>query len=175
MMTLLKQYKAYLIAFFVLALVVSNLLFFILWQVSKTTIANQELRIAQMEGEAAQAALAQVKKVKEIETKNQKLLDETELALKSLRTQHEITLSQLGSDYNSRMRSMQERLERYSTIARDSTVEVRNLANHTARLDRSLEEGRQLVVELRAGIKLRDQRLVVVGELLQQERALRNE
>lgn len=81
-------------------------------------------------------------------------------------------LARVSSDYDSRMQQSERRASVYKRQAETGTLECRNLASHAARLDNSLEEGRRLVEELRATVRLRDNQLIELGKQIQADRKL---
>ena len=92
--------------------------------------------------------------------------------LRNVKASYERTLASNASEHAARLRNHQERADLYERKAQGSEVERRGLASHAAELDRSLEEGRQLVQELRTVVELRDSQLTEVGQQLLQTRAL---
>ena len=81
-------------------------------------------------------------------------------------------LARISSDYDSRMQQSERRASVYKRQAEAGTLECRGLASHAARLDNSLEEGRRLVEELRATVRLRDNQLIELGKQIQADRKL---
>lgn len=82
----------------------------------------------------------------------------------SLRTQR--------SMYERRLRDSASRAEVYQRMSEASAIEQQRLADHAAKLDRSLEEGRQLVGELRSTLELRDEQIVILATQIQNDREL---
>ncbi|UWJ04310.1 putative Rz/Rzl spanin protein [Escherichia phage vB_EcoS_Uz-1] len=70
------------------------------------------------------------------------------------------------------MQQSERRASVYKRQAEAGTLECRSLASHAARLDNSLEEGRRLVEELRATVRLRDNQLIELGKQIQADRKL---
>lgn len=81
-------------------------------------------------------------------------------------------LARVSSDYDSRMQQSERRASVYKRQAEAGIFECRSLASHAARLDNSLEEGRRLVEELRATVRLRDSQLIELGKQIQADRKL---
>ena len=81
-------------------------------------------------------------------------------------------LARVSSDYDSRMQQSERRASVYKRQAEAGTLECRGLASHAAKLDNSLEEGRRLVEELRATVRLRDSQLIELGKQIQADRKL---
>lgn len=75
------------------------------------------------------------------------------------------------TDYANRLRNSEERANRYSKQAEAGTSECRSLASKSAQLDRTLEEGRILVIELRDSIELKDKQLMLLGKQIESDRA----
>lgn len=141
----------------------------------QSVIDSSAATIAKMERDYAESALKYQMKINQIEVDNLVLIQERSDELTSIRKEHETTISALNNDHSDRMRNMQKREQEYARIAQSNSAQCRDLANHTARLDRTLEEGRYLVAELRAGIEFRDNQLRTIGKLLTSERALLTE
>lgn len=85
---------------------------------------------------------------------------------------HEDELARLNDVYASRLQQSGKRAELYKRQAEAGTFECRNLASHAARLDESLEQGRQLVEELRSTVRLRDSQLIELGNQIRADRKL---
>lgn len=84
-----------------------------------------------------------------------------------LRAKHEKVVSDINNDHALRMQQSEERSKIYRIRAAASTSDCKQLAEHTARLDSSLEEGRSLVKEFRATVKqLEQDNLMVIKYLL---------
>lgn len=84
-----------------------------------------------------------------------------------LRAKHEKVVSDINNDHALRMQQSEERSKIYRIRAAASTSDCKQLAEHTARLDSSLEEGRSLVKEFRATVKqLEQDNLLVIKYLL---------
>ncbi len=81
-------------------------------------------------------------------------------------------LARLSSDYDSRMQQSERRAKVYQRQAQAGTSQCTSLASHAARLDSSLEQGRRLVEELRATIRLRDNQLIELGNQIKADRKL---
>lgn len=141
----------------------------------KAKASDSATVIADMEKQYAESALKYQMKINQIEIDNIILVQTKTDELSSIRKQHEDTINALNSGYSDRMRNMQKRIQEYARITEGSSAKCRDLADHTAQLDRTLEEGRHLVGELRAGIEFRDNQLKKVGELLLSERKLLTE
>ena len=62
--------------------------------------------------------------------------------------EHEQAMVALRTDYTQRLLSSTNRANVYERMSRGTTLERDHLVQHTAELDRSLEEGRSLVREL---------------------------
>lgn len=79
------------------------------------------------------------------------------------RQDHESALAEQRADYEQRLLQSEDRASVYQRKARSGSAGCRYLADHAARLDRSLEEGRSLVRELGSTLRLREQQLRGVG------------
>jgi len=87
---------------------------------------------------------------------------------------HASSLAALHSGFALRLQQSDDRAEIYQHLSGAGTTERSRLASHTAELDRSLEEGRLLVAELRSTVEQRDRQLILLGEQLQADRQLIN-
>ena len=85
---------------------------------------------------------------------------------------HDVELAGVIAEYERRLRNSTERAEVYQRQAAGGPTQCISLASHTAKLDKSLEEGRALVEELRRTVGLRDRQLTEVGKQLLADRAL---
>lgn len=84
-------------------------------------------------------------------------------------------LDALRIDYANRLLQSAAREGIYQRKAQGSAVERDYLASHAARLDRSLEEGRSLVRELRETLGQRDNAIRTLSQQIQADRRLINE
>lgn len=85
---------------------------------------------------------------------------------------HANALADQRAEFDRRMRLSSQRAAVYQRQAESGAAGCSDLAEHTARLDASLEEGRQLVRELGSTLGLREQQLRSVGQQLLNDRAL---
>lgn len=87
---------------------------------------------------------------------------------------YEVAIANAKSDYANRLRNSEDRAAVYKRQAQSGAAESQRLASHAAELDRSLEEGRSLVRELRTTLGLRDEQLKALGEQILNDRKLLN-
>lgn len=80
----------------------------------------------------------------------------------------------INDDFNNRLLKQTERANYYRQQAKDSGCGQSNLADHTARLDTSLEEGRHLVRQLSETIRLRESELKLLGDVIINDRKTLN-
>lgn len=92
--------------------------------------------------------------------------------LQTAESNHASELARISSDYDSRMLKSEQRATIYKRQAEAGSTQCTSLASHAARLDGSLEEGRRLVEELRATVRLRDSQLIELGKQIQADRKL---
>ena len=85
---------------------------------------------------------------------------------------HAVAVAELTAAYEHRLQLSAQRASVYQRQAQGGPAECRSLAEHTSRLDSSLEEGRSLVRELRETLGLRDKQLTAVGNQLLTDRKL---
>lgn len=95
--------------------------------------------------------------------------------LKAANEKHAADLAAVRADYAERLRNSEGRAGVYQRQARGSAAERDTLAEHAARLDASLEEGRQLVGELTATIRQRDRAIDALKKMILNDRTLLTE
>lgn len=133
---------------------------------------NIETEFNNYKKEQLEHALELNRKIRTLEQANLDMSIKNQEELSKVRSEYETTLSINNRDNDERLRTIGQRLTYYERLASTSTAECRDIIERTARLDRSLEEGRQLVIRLRAELVLRDGQLIVVGKQLLADRKL---
>ena len=93
-------------------------------------------------------------------------------SLEEQKNAYETRLGELGADTDRRLRLSETRASVYQRQAQGGEAERRNLASHAAKLDRALEEGRQLVAQLATTLRQRDDQLRAVSQQLINDRNL---
>lgn len=88
---------------------------------------------------------------------------------------HDVALAEQRAEYDRRLLGSNRRAEVYQRQAESGAAQCRDLAGHAARLDRSLEEGRGLVADLRRTLELRDEQLRQLGRQILNDRSLLDE
>lgn len=83
------------------------------------------------------------------------------------RTQYDNRIATIKSDYTNRLLNSEQRASVYKRMSEAGKCTSDDLSAYTAKLDRSLTEGRELVRELKELIKLRDQQLNQLGKELE--------
>lgn len=101
-------------------------------------------------------------------------VQELDYELQASSAKHEATLAGYKSDYDKRLQLANGRAGTYQRQAQGTAVERDSLAKHAAELDRSLEQGRSLVRELRETVGQRDATIQSLGKLIKADRALFN-
>lgn len=86
--------------------------------------------------------------------------------------EHQKQLSDIRNEYSGRLLSSENRANLYKRQAESGTIEHRNLADYAAELDRSLEEGRFLVQELRTTLRQREREIGILSKQIQNDRQL---
>ena len=99
---------------------------------------------------------------------NRKLNDD----LAQARLDNANALAAAERDYAQRLRNSEQRALVYQRQAQSGTTQCGDLANHAARLDGSLEEGRFVVRELRELVGLRDRQILALSEQIRNDRTL---
>lgn len=110
----------------------------------------------------------------DLSQENKQLSDGITERLKQNDKRHEINLAVARAEFAQRLRQSDARSGIYREQANGSTAERERLASHAAQLDRSLEEGRSVVRELRETVELRDEQLRQLGQQILADRALLN-
>ena len=90
------------------------------------------------------------------------------IELTETRLTYENTVTKLKSDYANELLNSEKRAELYLSYAKSDRAKQRDLAIHTAKLDRSLTEGRELVKQLTETIRTRDAQLRALGVYIQE-------
>lgn len=86
----------------------------------------------------------------------------------------DVALAEQRAEFERRLHSSSERAAFYERQASSGAAQCRDLAGHAAELDRTLEEGRGLVSDLRRTLRLRDEQLRQLGRQILNDRALLN-
>lgn len=107
-----------------------------------------------------------------LEAANRTKTEELTHDLAEAQKNHDVAIANAQSDFDKRLLKSQARADYYKRMSEGGSLECRNLASHAAELDRSLEEGRLLVRELRETLGLRDKQLIALGDKLQADRKL---
>ena len=107
-----------------------------------------------------------------LEAANRLTTEKVNNDLAEAKATHAVALANIKHDYADRLRTSEQRAAIYKREAESGSSQCRDLASHTAELDRSLEEGRSLVRELRETLRLRDDSLTAVGVKLLADRKL---
>lgn len=79
---------------------------------------------------------------------------------------HKVALAAIADQHAARMRNSENRAATYRRMSESGAAESAALAAHAAELDRTVEEGRHLVAELRETLGQRDKELTQLGEAL---------
>lgn len=85
---------------------------------------------------------------------------------------HAQNIARLDAAFIDRLRKSEQRALTYQRQATGTTFDSASLADHAARLDTALEEGRRLVEELGAVVRLREDELRTLGAVIQADRKL---
>lgn len=92
--------------------------------------------------------------------------------LKTANESYQASLDSITNQYTARLQQSEQRAKVYQRQAKGGATECRSLASHAARLDNSLEQGRQLVEELRATVRLRDGQIIELSNQIRADRKL---
>lgn len=88
------------------------------------------------------------------------------------RNKYEADLIDIRNQYSDRLLSSEQRANLYKRQAESGTIEHRGLADYAAELDRSLEEGRHLVRELRTALGQREREIGILSTQIHTDRNL---
>lgn len=113
-----------------------------------------------------------VSKMNKLVHENNVLSQENTLELLELRKTYEASVNDLITEHTNRVRNLEKRSDYYRSMSQAGSVECGDLGDIATRLDRSLEEGRQLVVELRSRLGLREEQIRLIGKQLKADRHL---
>lgn len=92
--------------------------------------------------------------------------------LSQANSRHQVELADTRAEFERRLQSSTTRSAIYQRQAEAGTIECRSLASHASRLDSTLEEGRSLVRELGATVRLRDQQVKALSDQIINDREL---
>lgn len=117
-------------------------------------------------------ALEKEQENKRKEQEHREALTSLEEEIRKGKEEYEKAIADIESDYDRRMRASEDRSTTYRRWAEASASEQRNLADHAARLDQALTEGRSLVEELRGVVRQREREIKQLGTQLLLDRSL---
>lgn len=93
-------------------------------------------------------------------------------ALQDTEQKHAATLDSVRTDLTSRLQQSESRASAYRSQANGSSIERDRLAKHASELDRTLEQGRSLVRELRETIRFREATIQSLSNQIELDRTL---
>ena len=102
-----------------------------------------------------------------LEAANRTKTEELTHDLAEAQKNHDVAIANAQSDFDKRLLKSQARADYYKRMSEGGSLECRNLASHAAELDRSLEEGRLVVRELRETLGQRDREIMLLGKHIQ--------
>ena len=88
------------------------------------------------------------------------------------RTQYDSRIATIKSDYTNRLLNSEQRASVYKRMSEAGRCASDDLSAYTAKLDRSLTEGRDVVKQLRELVKLRDAQIQQIGNTYKAEHTL---
>ena len=98
-----------------------------------------------------------------LEAANRTKTEELTHDLAEAQKNHDVAIANAQSDFDKRLLKSQARADYYKRMSEGGSLECRNLASHAAELDRSLEEGRRVVKDLRTTVEQRDTEIKLLG------------
>ena len=126
-----------------------------------------------IERQATKAKIAELKQEYEAyESEYEKTIQNLSAQLQDSKDSFNSELARIHDDYSNRLLNSEERASIYQRQSEAGASERRSLADHAARLDRSLEEGRHLVRELGATLRQREREIGVLSSQIQADRQL---
>lgn len=126
-----------------------------------------------IEKQATKAKIAELKQEYEAyESEYEKTIQNLSAQLQDSKDSFNSELARIHDVYTSRLLGSEERASVYQRQSEAGASERRSLADHAARLDRSLEEGRHLVRELGATLRQREREIGVLSSQIQADRQL---
>lgn len=111
----------------------------------------------------------------QLSAENARLTQNIEDEAKKNEEQHQKAIAAVHADYAGRLLDATTREGIYRKQAQGSAIERERLASHAAQLDRSLEEGRALVRQLRETVRFREQQLNTLAQQIRADRKLLEE
>ena len=148
----------------------------LLWGTYSLGSTSGEDRIQKKWNDQKTADLLEIQRIRDtyaaLEAENRKQLVAVQKELQDAEANHQTELARITTEYDNRLRHSDTRAGVYKRQAEGGAVERSRLASHAAKLDRTLEEGRQLVAELRATVGLRDKQLESLAAQIRADRAL---
>lgn len=121
--------------------------------------------------EYEQAYQQQVRELEAALTKAEQQFNEKEVALNERiekdKAAHDAAIAAATRTFTERLRKSEGRAKTYAAMSQAGADERAALADHAAKLDQSLEEGRHLVRELRETLGQRDREIMMLGEHIQ--------
>lgn len=121
--------------------------------------------------EYEQAYQQQVRELEAALTKAEQQFNEKEVALNERiekdKAAYDAAIAAATRTFTERLRKSEGRAKTYADMSQASADERAALADHAAKLDRSLEEGRHLVRELRETLGQREREITMLGEHIQ--------
>lgn len=96
-------------------------------------------------------------------------------SIEEIDREYEEIINGITSDFNSRLQQSEKRASLYLQKAKTGEAACEDIAVYTAKLDRAIVEGRELVRELTETIRYRDNELALVGKYFLEEREFLND
>ena len=134
---------------------------------TRVSVSFSSYRLTQIE---EQRKLLQV--AADLEKEHAVATDRNSTQLTNIRSTYESTINSINNEYNDRMLNLQKRTEHYRSLSQTNSTGCTELADHRDRLDRLIEEGRYLVIELREELTVRNKQLKVALDQIQTDRQL---
>ena len=134
---------------------------------TRVSVSFSNYRLTQIE---EQRKLLQV--AADLEKEHAVATDRNSTQLTNIRSAYESTINSINNEYNDRMLNLQKRTEHYRSLSQTNSTGCTELADHRDRLDRLIEEGRYLVIELREELTVRNKQLKVALDQIQTDRQL---
>lgn len=124
------------------------------WQKETIKFQNEMLKVEEIHKKALQEYI----------DKNNNLQKE----IVDVKENYEAKLRNINDEYSVRLSESEQRTKIYQRLSEQGKCQSTDLSDYTAKFDRSIVEGRQVVKLLRETLELRDRQLRQIGEQLKQ-------
>lgn len=154
------------------ALIKGLLLGFILFGILKAGIMYSDYSVLKYKESQAELVESLRKELAIEISKNTTITQDNLKDLLEAKNTYEKAVIDINNEYSGRMFELEKRAEYYRSMSKPDTTTCGDLGDVTTRLDRNLEEGRKLVIDLRERLVLREEQIKIIGKQLLADRKL---